>query len=928
MTTMQPRATLLMDAGWKFHLGDIPSPVPNTHIAAYMANKAGWFRGAAKGNFDDSDWRSVDLPHDWSVEGEFDRHNHIDAGFLPRGICWYRRHFRLEESDRGKYLALQFDGIATHVTVYVNGHLLARNFCGYTPLIVEISDVANFGDQPNVVAVRVDATHMEGWWYECAGIYRHVWLIKTSRLHVAPYGVFVQPKKKEHDAWETWVETTVVNDSDLDQSCKVVSEIFDPEDRLAGHTATAVRIPPRSSMRVVHFITVNSPKLWSLTHPHLHRLNTRLRFSDESIDRVATTFGFRTIRFDPDQGFFLNDQPVKLKGTCNHQDHAGLGVALPDAIHRFRIRRLLEMGSNAYRCAHNPPAPELLDACDQLGMLVMDENRNFGSSPEHLDQLRTMVLRDRNHPSVILWSICNEEPIQGTAVGANIARTMQQFVKQLDPSRPVTAAVSGGILDDNCIADTVEIMGINYQLSTYEPYHKKHPGTPLLASETHCALTTRGIYQTDPKRQVFDSYDEQKAFWGTTARQAWAAISRQPFVAGLFAWTGFDYRGEPSPHDWPSINSHWGILDTCGFPKDSFFLHKAFFTQQPFVHLLPHWNWAEMENQPIRVAAYSNCSAVELFLNGESLGKMAVDPIDMVEWMVPYRPGELRAVGFDGESQVAEASVLTSDQAVAIGLEIEPAAAAGVLPADGECAIPITVFALDNQGRRVPTAGNFISFSISAPGRILGVGNGDPNCHEPDKAQERSLFQGLAQVIIQTTTVAGTITLEAAAPGLRSASLVLQSVADTPRPSVPLAHVRYFIEGWRMSRITADRPDPHQAIPEQDMNSWEAIDPANGPQKKWEQAVGYAVYRSSVRLPKSMQPTGGRMIFEKLIGVAQVYIQGIEVGRKEDPSPGKLEIPVSPSSEKRTVSVLIQVDTFPAGIAHTVELLAFSQKKN
>jgi beta-galactosidase len=910
-----------MDAGWKFHLGDIAAPIANTHLAAYMANKAGWSGGAARRNYDDSDWRPLDLPHDWSVEGQFDRQNHVDAGFLPRGIAWYRRHFRLEESDRGQYVAIQFDGIATHCTVYVNGHLLARNFCGYTPFTVDMSDIASFGDQLNVVAVRVDATHMEGWWYEGAGIYRHVWLIKTCRLRFAPYGLFVQPKKIDGETWVTQIESTLVNDSDDDQQCWLDSTIYDPAGNIAGQASADVRLAPRSSTRVIQSITVDSPLLWSLSNPQLFRCNMQLRDSQQLLDAFSTRFGYRTVRFDPDHGFFLNDQPIKLKGTCNHQDHAGVGVAVPDTIHRFRIRRLLEMGTNAYRCAHHPPAPELLDACDELGMLVMDENRNFGSSPEHLEQLKTMVLRDRNHPSVILWSICNEETIQGTSVGANIARTMQSFVHQLDPSRRVTAAVSGGILNDDCIADSIEVLGINYQLSTYEPYHAKHSRTPLLASETHCALTTRGIYHTDPDQHVFDSYDEQKAFWGTTAREAWSAISAQPFVAGLFAWTGFDYRGEPSPHHWPSVNSHWGILDMCGFPKDSFHLHKAFFTSEPFVHLFPHWNWPGKEGQSIRVMACTNCAVVELFLNGQSLGKKDVDPIEMVQWMVPYAPGVLRAVASNGEFALVQATIQTTAEPIAVGLELDPAAQPEAILADGQCALPVTAFATDSEGHRVPTADDFITFSITGPASILGVGNGDPNCHEPDKGSARSLFQSLAQVIIRTTAEAGIFTLHASAPGLRPASLELQSLPAQSLKIVPSAQPRYFLEGWRMSPIVPDRPDPHQTIAEQDMNTWESINPANGPQKQWQQSQGYALYRTTVKLPQSMQTLGGRIVFEQIIGSVQFYIGRDLIASSQSPIPGSTELIVPASSEKLVITVLIYSDAFPAGLAGAVELL-------
>ena len=418
VTGNRSRQKLLLDAAWKFHLGDIDSPLPNKHIAAYMLNKAGYARGAARGTYDDSDWREVDLPHDWSVEGSFDPTNHVNAGFLPRGVGWYRRYFQLEESDRGRYLAITFDGVATHCTVYVNGHLVHRNFCGYTPFTIDISDIANFGEALNCIAVRVDATYMEGWWYEGAGIYRHVWLTKTAPVHVATDGVFVNPVRTGDANWLTQVEVTIENTSDEAICAELSSEIQQARGSAIGQVEKTIEVASRSKTTVKSSIPIINPALWSCETPNLYELRTEIRSDCQLLDDVRTTFGYRSIRFDPNEGFFLNDKHVLLKGTCNHQDHAGVGVALPDSIHEFRIRRLVEMGSNAYRCAHNPPATELLDACDRLGMLVMDENRNFGSSPEHLSQLGAMVRRDRNHPSVILWSICNEESIQSEPVGA------------------------------------------------------------------------------------------------------------------------------------------------------------------------------------------------------------------------------------------------------------------------------------------------------------------------------------------------------------------------------------------------------------------------------------------------------------------------------------------------------------------------------
>jgi beta-galactosidase len=878
-----------------------------------MANKAGWSRGPAKGNFDDSDWRTVDLPHDWSVEGPIDRKNYLDNGFLPRGVGWYRRYFQLEESDRGKYLALQFDGVATHCTVYVNGHLLHRNFCGYTPFTIDISDVANFGEQQlNVIAVFVDATPIEGWWYEGAGIYRHVRLIKDNPYYVTPDGIFVQPERLDSGEWKTWLSVAVANQTDQVVNAEMVAEVFDPSGVQVGRHTHPSHGQPRSTGIECTGLTLEAPpRLWSLDQPNLYTLRVRL---GESVSEIR--YGYRTIRFDADNGLFLNDQPLKLLGTCNHQDHAGVGAAVPDSIQEFRIRRLKEMGCNAIRCAHNPPAKGLLDACDRLGMLVMDENRNFGSSPEHFAQLKAMVERDRNHPSVFCWSLCNEEAIQGTPAAHRITRAMQHFVKQLDPSRPVTAAVSGGIINDDSTADAIEVMGINYQLPLHDSYHAKHPNVPLIAAETHCVLSTRGTYRTDPEEFVFASYDTETAPWGATARQTWRDVSSRPFIAGLFIWTGFDYRGEPSPHGWPCVNSHFGLMDTCGFAKDSFHLHKAYFTGrsgEPFVHLLPHWNWPA-EGEPIRVMTYSNCDEAELFLNGQSFGRKPVDPIEMAEWSVPYQRGQLKAIGIREGKPVAEAIAETTGPATALGLEIHSSFDAREIPADGHFALPITVFALDDQGWRVPDASPRAEFSVVGPAKIIGVGNGDPTCHEPDKASARSLFRGLAQVIVQTTTTAGAIRLSASSPGVRPATLEFQSAPDRFPMSLPPATLRHFITDWRMSPITPDRPDPNQEIADQDMNSWERIDPARGLQAAWQHAGGYALYRSAFTPPRIVQTRGGTITLPiRNAESAEVYLDGKPIAATS--------VILEPAGGQRVLSVLVRASLADAGLVGPVEII-------
>jgi beta-galactosidase len=671
-------------------------------------------------------------------------------------------------------------------------------------------------------------------------------------------------------------------------------------------------------------IEIQGPKVWSTANPELYSLRTVVSVHGQPVDDEVTPFGYRTIRFDAEKGFLLNGEPVKLKGTCNHQDHAGVGVAVPDSIQEFRIRRLLEMGTNAYRCAHNPPAPSLLDACDRLGMLVMDENRNFGGSPEHLEQLRMMVRRDRNHPSIILWSICNEEAIQGTAAGANIARAMQHAVRELDSSRPVTAAVSGGILNDTGIGNVVEVMGINYQLPLHDPYHARHPQVPLFAAETHCVLSTRGTYETNESEQTFASYDKELAPWGATAQETWSHILSRPFVAGFFAWTGFDYRGEPTPHVWPCVNSHFGIMDTCGFAKDSFFLHKALMTSESFVHLLPHWNWPGREGTPLDVVAYTNCDWAELFLNGKSLGRQRVDPTRTASWKVPYQPGVLKVVASNAGNGPPAASAMTetTGRAIALGVEIHPTFDAKTIPADERCAVPITVFAVDAEGKRVPTANNLITFSSSGPARILGVGNGNPTCHEPDKGSKRSLFHGLAQIILQTTSVAGEIALNASADGLPQAILRIRSTKGQYLSSVSPAKARFLLSNWRMSPITPTRPDVNQRSLDQDVNSWDRIDPGAGSQEAWKRSSGYAIYRVTCKLPKALRSTGGCILFREIVGEAEVYLDGTAVGKKSDASPGQLKILFRAGAEQFVLSVLIHADAGPAGIVKHVEMLA------
>ena len=912
----------LLDRGWRFHPGELDSPLPNTHTAAYMNHKSGYARGAAGRGFDDSDWRTVDLPHDWSIQHPRDPSHHVDASFLPRGIGWYRRHFRLDPADADRRVAIEFDGVATHCTVWVNGHLLHRNFGGYTPFVVDFTDVARFGDQHNTVAVRVDATYVEGWWYEGAGIYRHVWLIRSAPVHFRDDGVAVRPLRTAPGRWEVQIHAEVGSIADARFTGMIEATIDDAAGRQIGAATAAVECGARSSAVVVATIGVDRPGLWSPETPVLYRARCRLVApGGEPVDVFEASVGFRTLRFDPDSGFFLNDVRTPLLGTCNHQDHAGVGVALPDSLHTFRIRRLRDMGCNAYRCSHHPPARELLEACDRLGMMVMDESRTFDSSPIALQQLEAMVRRDRNHPSVILWSLCNEESIQTSPQSFRIARTMASRVRELDPTRPVTAAVSGGLLNDGCIGDALDVMGINYQLHLHDQYHAKFPQRPVFAAETNSVISTRGQIADDADRCAFADDDTRLLAWSASARTTWRHVKERPWLAGLFIWTGFDYRGEPSPLHWPCVNSHFGLLDLCGFEKNGFWRHKAYFTTEPMIHLSTHWTWPGREAEEIPVTAISNGEEAELFLNGRSLGRRAVDAVEFATWAVRYEPGTLRAVAYRGGAVAAEHVVETAGETAGLALTRMDDQ---IIRADGAYTVPVAVAAIDTAGRFVPTADRIVQFSITGPGRILGVGNGDPASHESDRATSRRLFNGLAQVLVQTTRAAGAIRLFAAAEGVPPASLELLAVPIEPSPEAPPAEVRWFIVDWRRSPVSTDRPDPTQSIEASDMNTWERVQLT--PTSHATHDRGFAMLRAPLKLPRVIARKGGELVFDAVAGQVEVYLDARRVADADRSTPGSLRVPLPPDQPPAAITVLIRSTDAPAGVVGAVAVIGVSDR--
>jgi len=727
-----PRERLLLDFGWKFHLG-------NEWGSGKNLAKSGSSVGPAGVGFSDASWRVVDLPHDWAVELPFDQHADAGHGFKPIGngfpqnsVAWYRRSFTLPSSDTGKRVWLEFDGVFRDATVFVNGWFVGHHESGYSGFRYDVTDVAEVGAR-NVVSVRVDASDVEGWFYEGAGIYRHTWLVKSGALAVAPDGVFVHGSFKNNTPGESArvdLEARVVNAAAAPASSQVVWTVLAPDGKVITTVRRPARVAGAATADVTGSASVAAPVLWSPESPRLYQLVTTVEVGGHAVDRVTTAFGLRTFAFDAKKGFLLNGRPYVIRGTCNHQDHAGVGVALPDRLQAFRLERLKEMGSNAYRTAHNPPTPELLDAADRIGLLVMDETRLLGSDAANLDRVEQLVRRDRNHASVAIWSLANEEfGTQGTPSGKRTAATMQALIKRLDPTRPVTYNSTAGN-DRAGINEVVEVRGWSYRIGVdrMDAYHTAHPAQPNVGSEQGSTITTRGIYATDPARCYMSAYDDNQTEWSNTAKQWAGFFGTRPWLSGGFVWTGFDYRGEPTPYDWPCVNSHFGILDTAGFPKDNFWLYQSWWTAPAMVHVLPHWNWHGREGQEIDVRAYSNADEVELALNGQSLGRQKMAPFSELKWKVKYAPGTLSARAFRDGSVVAETRVETTGPAAAIRLHADRTQLRG----DGEDVAVVSVAVVDGQDRVVPNANVPIAFSLAGPGRIVGVGNGDPASHEPD----------------------------------------------------------------------------------------------------------------------------------------------------------------------------------------------------
>lgn len=729
------RERLLMDFNWRFSFGHPYQTAKDfdtgTGYFSYLA-KAGYGDGAAAADFDDRSWRKLNLPHDWAVEQDFSEKASFSHGFKAIGrnfpeatVGWYRKTFNIPASDLGRKIAIEFDGVFRNSAVWINGHYLGTEASGYNSFRYDLTDYLNYGGS-NVIAVRADVTMEEGWFYEGAGIYRHVWLSKHEPLHVAPDGTFVTTQVSGSTA-KVNARATVINGSTSGKTFTLVQAITAPNGKVvASGRIEKLWLAAFQEREVDLQLSVEQPQLWNIETPHLYQLHTSIFEGAKEADLYITTFGIRTIRFDAKEGFFLNGKHVKLKGTNNHQDHAGVGTAMPDELQYYRIRKLKEMGSNAYRCSHHPPTPELLEACDKLGMLVINENRLMGTNAQMHGDMRRMIQRDRNHPSIIAWSIGNEEwGIENSETGARIATTMQAYARSLDSTRAITVGVSGGF--QSGISDVIEVMGYNYMGNgDIDAHQKRFPNQPGMGTEEGSTFATRGIYIDNPQRQHAAAYDKKPRPSFYSIEEGWQFYASRPYLAGMFIWTGFDYRGEPTPYGWPSVTSYFGMMDLCGFPKDNVYYLRSWWQDKPVLHILPHWNWKGREGEAIDVRVYSNCDEVELFLNRKSLGRQFMKPNSHLQWKVPYAAGKLEAIAYRGGKKILTDQRTTSGEATQISLSAHK----GTLLANSEDIAMITVSVADKNNQTVPIAENGISFSISGPGKIIGVGNGDPSSLE------------------------------------------------------------------------------------------------------------------------------------------------------------------------------------------------------
>jgi beta-galactosidase len=801
-----------------------PQDAPATNPERRSSFGEGWrfFRGEAPGaeqpGFHDSTWRRLDLPHDWAIEGPFDQKYGPSQGALPfYGTGWYRKRFTLPRGGADRHYSVEFDGAMANSRVWLNGVELGGRPYGYIGFAFDLTPHLRFGSGENVLAVRLTPEPESSRWYPGAGIYRHVWLDVTGPVHVARWGTVIATPAVTDEEATVSVRTVIRNRRAEPVRVTLETAVLDAEGRDVGRVTTVHELPGAGEETVASEVTVARPERWDVDRPSLYRLVTTIRDGggdgNSVLDRTVTRFGIRTFAV-ADGGFLLNGRPVRFKGVCLHHDLGPLGTAVNRRATERQLEILKTMGANAVRTSHNPPSPELLEVADELGLLVMDEAFDMwgrtkvkNGHGKYFDEwgerdLRDMIRRDRNHPSVVMWSIGNEILEQDQEDGWKIARPVTAGFNQVDN------AIHNGLVDE------VDIAGFNYGAPRYAEILEKHPDWHVLGAETASTVSSRGVYhlpvekyQKHPSRQI-TSYDIIAPPWAYAPDVEFVALDRSPEVLGEFVWTGFDYLGEPTPYymwneapdpnDWPARSSYFGIVDLAGFPKDRYYLYQSRWRSEPVVHVLPHWNWEGHEGDAIPVFVYTNAEEVELFLNAVSLGRKrrGAPPVEIpvgekvseegtfltpyrLTWEVPWEPGTLRAVAYGGGSEVASAEVHTAGPAARILLEPDRTEIA----ADGRDLSFVTVRIEDEAGRLCPLADNLVRFEVEGAGRRVAVGNGDPSTLEPFQADERKAFGGLALLIVGSQRGRpGIIQVQAHSKGLRSAQVTLTTMTPGSDP--------------------------------------------------------------------------------------------------------------------------------------------------
>lgn len=833
---MAVREMRSFDYGWRFHRGGISRIPQLSHMATYHNASAESGRGGAAAAFDDLDWEIVDLPHDSVIQMKPEPSENEDHGYIHRDDCWYRNYFYLPETQKDNRFSLVFDGVATECIIWVNGVELKRNFTAGISFEVDFTDVARFGNDLNVVSVYVDNSNFEGWYYEGGGLYRHVWLLSRNRLSVEHWGVHVCPTQVDTTSWETTIKATISNASHVERNGILTTRILDAQNNTIGLTKQPFAMAKRETSTICSSIYVINPKLWSPSEPTCYTLQTTIEENGTLVDDTRTVFGFRTLRFDPACGMLINGELVKIKGMCVHQEHGGLGVAIPDGVLEYRIRRLQEMGCNAIRTAHNPPAPQLLDICDHLGMLVMDENRWLDSSPEGMKQLESLICRDRNHPCVVMWSMFNEESAMEHDYGIKIMNTMRARVHQLDASRPVTYAQNAGLLNDG-VALTGDIIGINYNNNWYPILHKKYPETMLFGAETIGYINGR--------------LDEPMTTWQT--------VLDTKYHGGIFAWTGFDYRGEAH---WPDTFFRFGAMDPSGCSKDGYHLYQAYWTSKPCIHIATTWKNDAAIGSAQTIRIYTNGVEAELFADLESLGRQQVDPAYQTKWAFSYRPCTLTAVSYDKYGNEIARCKLENPQKP-VSLTIRRETQLEIPKANARDVAIFNIWAVDEDGCDCDRAENeLLSVSIEGPVKILCVGDGDVRDYIPWGSFNCRLRRGHCQLILRTTDRAGKACIRVESEHLGCITEQFEIKQDQLSLRV-LTSDNPFISFWLRSSVFEDVSDPILMLDKEPVD-WlpcYTSDCAPTPCSKKGGCVGFY---SEATIPVGIVPSGSQaqIIFE------------------------------------------------------------------